>query len=153
MNPKTKAETAFDTGLQVEAFMDLANLIGQAGFTDRIPEAFDDHDLLGDLLTQGAHRHHESVAPLANVVNFYSQNSDLGDDEDLFETLMEILRINPEVVGIYIQASAPTKKRLEGDTVQVRMGIRRLQWFFGTTYEEAYAHAEQWAKEGVFVDD
>lgn len=124
--------------LEVRLVVDLANVVGMYHNKHRLPDVIEDEDFFVEIGDNSGHLH-ESVIPLSDVISRLAAEG--WDELAVIEHLSDTASCEP-LLGIYLQVAVPVMKDRS-----YSWGHCRLQWIFGSTYEEAFKAACEWAKE------
>ena len=138
MTNNDRAELTVNHELEVQQVVDLANVVGMYHNKHRVPDVIEEEDFFGEVSDQQRNRH-PSVVPLGDLVSKLLAEGI--DDEEVLCYLSDNSTCYP-LLGIYLQVAVPV---MNGSTYS--WGHCRLQWVFGSTYEEAFKVACEWAKE------
>ena len=137
MTNNQRAIESYNHDVEVIQFIDMANAIGMYSNKQTVPDVLVDGDFFSSFINpKGFHPSTELIQAWLKSV----EAQDL-DEEELTEALYESRRV--DLMGIYLYINTPAPRE---DGMRT-WGICRGGWVYGDTYEQAFQHAVEWAKE------
>lgn len=131
--PNRDAE-AYEHSVAVVQVIDLTSLLPTCGLS-----RFDDAD---DFIEAIVSRQHPSLEPLAEVVDQLREMDGLEDDDEIDAYMLSDCLLDWFKLGFALQVMTPV--RTDGGS---SWGHCYLTWVYAWTFDGAWRHAVEWAKE------
>lgn len=135
----TRDMEAYTHGVAVVQVIDLTSMLPTCGL-----RRFDDAD---DFIEAIEEKRHASLAPLADTLSRLRAMDEMDDDEEVDADSFSDALLDEIRLGFALQVQTPVRREGHGS-----WGRCYSTWVYDSTYEGAWQHAVEWAKQRAAGD-